>query len=127
MHSDENILSKNYDICIVGSGPAGSVEAFQISNKYKLNVLLLELGNDLEIENPLYGIDKINNQNTVNIGRSFQYGGSTNLWSGRAAPLDLVDLAKRGWIESSGWPLSYDELSEYYEYAFKILGINDQK
>ena len=121
MENDENIISKNYDVCIVGSGPAGIVQAFQLSKKYNISVLLLELGDNFESKGPLFGIDKINKKsnNFVNIGRSFQYGGSSNLWSGRIANLDLIDFEKREWIDYSGWPFGYKDLAKYYDDALK--------
>ena len=90
---------EKFDICVVGSGPAGSVLAVELSRKYKYSVLLIDVGLDKSIHHPYFGLDKINcGKHTYGIGRAFQFGGSSNLWSGKVSPLDEIDFIPRDWL-----------------------------
>jgi len=117
----ESIESK---VCVIGSGPAGGILAAQLAKK-KIDVLLLEAGADL----PDYGCESIANTNLfsdvadLRFGWSRQFGGSSNLWAGRAYPLEGIDFEKRSWVPDSGWPFAVDTLTPYYKKAAELLDI----
>ncbi|MBU0754713.1 MAG: GMC family oxidoreductase, partial [Planctomycetes bacterium] len=44
-------------------------------------------------------------------------GGASTTWSGLSSPLDPADFRVRGHVPNSGWPLSLDALTPFYEQA----------
>ena len=77
-------------VCIIGSGPAGTF-ASEILVKNGIDVLMIEEGNlkkncesEKFLDNTLVG-PKV----SYDYGFSKQIGGTSNLWSGRVAPLEL--------------------------------------
>lgn len=55
------------------------------------------------------------------MSRARYYGGSCNLWAGRSMQLTEADLAGRGWVPESGWPIPHSELAAYYAAAAGVL------
>ena len=102
--------NNNYEICVIGSGPAGSViTKFLLEKGHK--VLMIEFGGNENKQSNLFGINSIiNNGHTENLGRSFQYGGTSNKWSGRIVFPDEIDFDNRESFYKSYWPLKYSEL-----------------
>lgn len=107
------------DVCIVGGGPAGITVAMQFIDT-DLKVVILESG----------GLDEQADAQSLNQGantglpyydldetRYRGFGGASNLWAGWCRPLSAQDFESRSWVDTPGWPLSYDELAPYYEDA----------
>lgn len=111
-------------VCVVGSGPAGAVTAAALASA-GVDVLLLEAGS----ARPSHTVDStlgrvsVDGEADLRFAGSRQLGGATNLWSGRLAPLEPIDLERRDWVPYSGWPLSWNELESYYARAAEVLGI----
>ena len=55
--------------------------------------------------------------------RTFAFGGTTWMWSGWIRPFDPIDFQQRDWINHSGWPVAYDEVSAYFPRAAELLGL----
>jgi choline dehydrogenase-like flavoprotein len=113
------------DICVIGSGAAGITLARQLDGT-KARVLVLEAGGLEEpaSEHESFSIEHLGLPYTSPLptrGRSF--GGSTNLWVGRMATLDPIDLDERPWVPFSGWPLTYNELQPWIRKAADILDV----
>jgi choline dehydrogenase-like flavoprotein len=130
--------SLQFDVCIIGSGPAGITLARAISSS-GLRVCLLESGgyrlarecqdlNSGSVDSAGgYGEQFLRN------GRRRQFGGTANLWnhevrghSGRHiryVPLDKIDFERRDWVPESGWPFSRREIQPFYERAQQVCGI----
>jgi choline dehydrogenase-like flavoprotein len=112
----------HYDICIVGAGPAGiTVCAELIGSGFRICVL--ESGTETKME----FADSLRKVQAHGIGmlpdsRERILGGATHTWSGLCAPLDPVDFVTRGWPYHSGWPITWDELSPYYERSAERYG-----
>jgi choline dehydrogenase-like flavoprotein len=111
------------DICIVGSGAAGLAIATELLPT-RLSVVLVESGGR-EPEPPtqaLYdvAISGLPHPGSTQ-GRFRILGGSTTKWGGQALPLMPSDFEKREWVPHSGWPIVFEELSEYYERACRFL------
>lgn len=121
----EGLLDAACDVCIVGTGPAGSTLARELSGG-GLRVVLLESG----------GLDRMESADAldaiVNVGRprATQWavrnrivGGSSHTWGGRCAPFDTIDFEQRAWVPESGWPFQRDALDPYLERTAKYLGL----
>ncbi len=111
-------------VCVIGSGPAGGIVAAKLAEK-NVDVLLLEAGSDFPdySTETIAGTSLFSKVTDLRFGWSKQFGGSSNLWSGRSYPLEDIDLKERDWIPESGWPFAPEVLSAYYEEAADIIGV----
>ncbi len=128
----QNELKVKYDFVIIGSGPAGITLALELSKNNKINILLLEGGNQTRNtfnQNNLYSGEDIgryarNNQyDHLTYDRIRMFGGSSNLWGGQTRKFDIIDFKKRDWVNQSGWPISYNEMLDYYQRAIYYADI----
>ena len=114
------------DVCIIGAGAAGITIAQELASS-PLRVCLVE-GGGLEFEETSQALYKGENAGVpiaFEVGRLRFFGGSTNHWGGRCAPLDDIDFRRRDWVPHSGWPIGKAELDPYYARARKIAGFPD--
>lgn len=114
------------DLCIVGSGPAGSTIAREMSGT-GLRVTLLESGGfsrDPEAD-ALNAVDNVGYPRVADqwAVRNRIVGGSSHTWGGRCAPFDAIDLRPRPWIADSGWPIAVGSLAPYLERSSAYLGL----
>lgn len=114
------------DLCIIGAGAAGISIAAEFA-KSGQRVLLIESGG-FEFEGAtqsLYETDDsgISRQPTI-MQRLRMFGGSTNHWDGRCAPLDPIDFEQRDWIPYSGWPMTRAELDPFYVRAHAVCDLD---
>ena len=123
----KNIPESIYDICIVGSGPAGLTIASELADFGK-RIVVLESG---KMGKTRYAdtLREIKNTGEISIRPSSReriLGGASTTWSGLSAPLDQIDLENRPYLSyPSGWPLSLSDLTPYYrkasQYGFPSL------
>ncbi len=111
-----------YDLCIVGSGPAGLTVANELTQA-GLRICVLESG---QLKFTKHG-DILRQVKSAGIrikdySRERVLGGASTTWSGLASPLDPVDFQSRPFLRHSGWPISRDELLPYYEKATQDYG-----
>lgn len=110
-------LDGEFDVCVVGAGPAGLACAFDLHGR-GLKVALLEAGGArptpgepdvraAEIAHPEF-------HDPVDIVAASALGGSTHWWGGRSVPFDPVDFRS--------WPVGYDDLLPWWEKAGEFLG-----
>ena len=128
-----SIFNQLFDICIIGTGPSGSILLKELSKNKEKNICVIESGDfkikkeHLEInkgENPFLGNYPHENYAT-NFGRLRQIGGTSNVWAGWSSPLNKFDFKKRDWIENSGWPINYDEFTKYFFKAQDFLKLDE--
>jgi choline dehydrogenase-like flavoprotein len=114
------------DLCVIGAGAAGITIAQAFADS-RYRVCLIEAGGfDYEEETQaLYDGQSVGIPVGLDFGRLREFGGTTNHWSGRCAPLDEIDFAQRDWVPHSGWPLGPDELQPYYLRAAAVCGFPD--
>lgn len=116
----------NFDICIIGSGAAGITIANEFDNT-DYQVCILEAGGlqrDKKQEQDLYDMDIVGHPIDLEWSPRVRcYGGSTNAWFGRIAAHCDTDFATRPWVPNSGWPISKQEVSQYYSRAADVLKI----
>ena len=117
-------MLNNPDICIIGSGAAGSFLVNELKNS-DLSVVILEAGSFDPNSDISSFISKLNihKQNHLNYGFSKQIGGSTNLWAGRVAPLEEVDFQEKKLIPDSGWPVKLEEIIPFYNRVSDVMDL----
>lgn len=115
----------DFDLAIVGSGPAGITIADRLRNG-QLSVGLLDGGGfDPELRtqrlyrgenlgDPYYALDAC---------RYRLFGGSSNRWGGWCRPLDPIDFERRDWVPGSGWPIGSAQLEPFYADAAELLDL----
>lgn len=117
------------DLCIVGAGAAG-LDMARFFNAAKVSVVVVE-GGGLEFSQETQELHQF-----VSIGKDFrsratefnphlapsyrsesrirQFGGTTNIWSGKWKARVPDDFQEKLWIPHSGWPVGYNDLLPYY-------------
>ncbi|WP_143308722.1 FAD-dependent oxidoreductase, partial [Candidatus Entotheonella palauensis] len=116
-----------YDLCIVGSGPAGLTVANELAAS-GLRLCVLESG---QLKFTKHG-DTLRQVKSEGIrikdySRERILGGASTTWAGLASPLDPVDFRPRPFLRYSGWPISRDDLLPYYEKASRAYGFASLK
>lgn len=111
-----------YDVCIVGSGPAGMTVANELADT-GLRICILESG---QLRFTKHG-DTLRTVTSEGIpiksySRERVLGGASTTWSGLASPLDPIDFEPRPFLRYSGWPIARDTLLPYYERAVTGYG-----
>jgi len=113
------------DVCVVGSGPAGSTVAHELANS-GYSVCVVESGNDTPDENihALNALENVGHPIRKNfINRLRMLGGTSNLWAGRCMALAPADFEARPHVPGSGWPISYTEIAPYLTRAARVMGL----
>mgnify|MGYP006372730751 FL=1 len=116
-----------YDVCIVGSGPAGITLASELLDSDK-KVCVLESGGETKTPHA-DSLKRVINLGEVKIRKESReriFGGTSTTWGGGSSPLDGVDMILRDFmVHPSGWPFEVDFLSPYYKrcekYGFPSL------
>lgn len=103
-----------YDLCIVGSGPAGATLAAELAGA-GLRLVVLESG----LEAPTAWGDALRRSESEGIrikdySRERVLGGASSTWAGLSSPLDEIDFSTRDWIGSAGWPIARQEIQALY-------------
>jgi len=114
------------DLCIVGSGPAGTTIAREFAGS-ALQVLIVESGGweETPANQALYDVENagVARATPQNLVRNRVIGGSSHTWSGRCISFDDVDFENRAWIPHSGWPISLKDVRPFLDRSRKYLGI----
>jgi len=127
---NENI---EYDVCVVGSGPAGCALAQQLLSE-GLSVLMLESGpslTDVDGMQRAFHLDAYESSGAINYpiqgSRVRALGGTSNIWTGRCPRLLPSDFAGNPLSPAGGWPISYSTLLPYYQQAEKLLRVSGEE
>lgn len=59
------------------------------------------------------------------VSRVRQFGGTSNVWTGKWKYLQPSDFEPRPWVEHSGWPIAFTDLLDHYRSAAKDYGFGD--
>lgn len=114
------------DLCIIGSGPAGSTIAQELKDT-KLRITLLESGGltrsaDADALNEIENVGRPRASDQWSV-RNRILGGSSHTWGGRCAGFDEIDFKQRPWIPNSGWPIEIKDLEPYLDRGARHLGL----
>ena len=119
MLANENSKNLNFDIVIIGAGPAGITLSLQF-NKTDLKIALVESGERYFSESSQeYYQGKVEGDFPRNLdeARLSMFGGTTGHWGGSCRSLDKHDFLK--------WPIKKKDLDEYSSETAKILKIKN--
>jgi len=112
-----------FDVCLIGSGPAGITLANELGAR-GLSVLLLEAGGahydeasqamfEAEVIGPL--------KFPLDVGRLRYLGGTANHWGGFCQPLEAIDFEQKVPGIDTEWPIRRKHLDPYLPRAEQIL------
>lgn len=119
----ESVIEGN--LCILGAGAAGLAIAMEFAGT-KDKIILVESGG-LEFDQKTQSL--YDGEDDIGLGdmRTRFFGGSTNCWGGRCAPLNSSDFKVKEWVPHSGWPITRDTLDPFYERACDLLELGPYK
>lgn len=108
------------DVCIVGAGPSGITLALELVNA-GFHVVIAEAGDGHPGKTPpdffQSGVFDADSHPPIDRFRDSCFGGTTWSWPGRCIPFDRIDFEKRDFVPTGGWPITYQDLAEYYSQA----------
>jgi choline dehydrogenase-like flavoprotein len=106
-----------FDVCVVGSGPAGATLAKELAGS-GLSVAVLESGRRRPTRHA-DGLRAIEAEGLPikSYSRERVLGGTSTTWAGLSSPLDAVDLGARDALSLPAWPLSTADLAPFYAAA----------
>lgn len=114
-----------YDICIVGTGPAGVMLALKLESAGKM-IALLEGGDKVYSQTSqdlykgsIFG-DPYPDLDTI---RLRFHGGSSNCWGGWCRHLDEEDFQPKSANPLTEWPIRKSDLDPYLKDASDFLGV----
>jgi choline dehydrogenase-like flavoprotein len=124
----QTATNRKYDVCIVGTGPAGITLARKLS-KFGKKVVLLEAGglDYSEESQDFYDCESVGHDGWPKFTRLRYFGGTSNHWSGRCRPFDSSDFDVRKINGLPGWPIRYTAIKPYLKEAMEILDLNTGK
>jgi len=122
--------SEPYDVCVIGSGPAGTILGTSLAER-NIRTLILESGTNLFrwlLDRRLRFLARYeftgNTEYPLKNTRARTLGGTSNFWTGRCTRFHVSDLEPNPYTpEGNPWPITYDELDPYYEMAEHSLRV----
>ena len=114
-----------FDICVVGSGPAGVTLARRLAAR-GLSVGVFEAGGleqTADSQSLYQGTTAGQPYYPLDGARLRYFGGSSNHWGGWTRPLDAYDFEPKAHHPLSGWPITKADLDPYAAEAGAILDL----
>lgn len=111
------------DIAIIGGGPAGLCVAAHLSR----DCIVIEsgtIGTDIRTHHVFHSVNT-GEPSKIDAVRVRGIGGASLRWTGRCIPLDPYDFENRPWISATGWPIGYEELSQWSVKAARLMELPD--
>lgn len=130
------------DVCVVGTGPAGA-EAIDYLRRHGLDAVVAE-GGRMDFDKTTQELTRSqstghtvrepdpNDKLTPYLapefrgeGRLRQFGGNSNIWTGKWREFEALDFKARAHVPDSGWPLTFEELLPLYREIEKEYDFGD--
>lgn len=111
----DNATKRTFDICVVGSGPAGMAAAVSLSQRGR-SVLLVDAGDTTPTSGPAANLSSQKTHAPLVETNCRALGGTGWMWGGRIMP-----LLKRDFVQMK-WPVSYESYAAYLDQAAEFLG-----
>ncbi|ANY82221.1 hypothetical protein BB934_28205 (plasmid) [Microvirga ossetica] len=122
-----NQINRCASVCIIGAGIAGLLIAVRLARAGQ-RVIVVESGIE-GFEARIQELNKIDDPagyyKRALSGRNREFGGNSKYWGGRLIHPSQNDTIDRPYISSSGWPISFDELTSYQREIEKIFDLDD--
>jgi choline dehydrogenase-like flavoprotein len=123
-----------FDVCIVGSGPAGTILGKSLVEN-GVKTLILESGSglfkwltDSRLQNLAAYEFTGDTDYPLTKTKARLLGGNSSFWTGRCERLHPSDFEKHPYTpEENPWPITYSELEPYYEKAELTLCVRGEK
>ena len=125
--TDQPIRDGDYEVCVVGAGPAGLTLALELAERGR-RVCVLEAGGEsyvADAQQLLDGTVEGDPYPPLRSTRMSGLGGSTRVWAGWCRPLDPMDFEASDTFPRPGWPFDLDHLLPYYRRAHEACGLAD--
>ena len=113
------------DVCIVGSGAAGTTAALRLRERGRSVLLIESAGADPDPTTSTLSEVEAADLPIGPEARTRTLGGTTSVWWGCSGLLSEMDFARRPWLDVPGWPIERSGLMPYYVQACRVLGIPD--
>ena len=113
------VLGNNFNVIIIGSGPAGISSALKFEEK-KIKILMLEAGSDsFSQKSQEYYVSKIFGDEVTDLSSSRlrQFGGTGGIWGGWSKPMETYNLSR--------WGIDYNQINKHKNQTCSILNINN--
>ncbi|MEZ4656264.1 MAG: GMC family oxidoreductase [Caldilineaceae bacterium] len=122
--------SPYYDVCIIGSGPAGATLGQRLVDQ-GLRTVILESGFLLtkdKVDPRLQQMETYRSVGPINYPltatRVRAIGGTSNIWTGRCTRLHPIDFEPNAYTPAGAeWPMRYAEFEPYYAQAEQTLRV----
>lgn len=119
-----------YDVCIVGSGPAGTLLGSKLASR-GARVLILESGRGLVgwmTDQRIRSLARYEFTGDTDYPRSRTtsrlVGGNSNFWTGRCERFHPSDFEPHPYTPPQNpWPIGYADLDPYYDQAERLLRV----
>lgn len=129
-------------VVVIGSGIAGSEVATYLA-RHGREVVLLESGRDqfdpsIQALNDVTFLGKRHRELNPDsyyhrylppelrgVSRVRQFGGTSNVWTGKWKYMQPSDFEGRHWVANSHWPIGFTDLLDHYRSAAKDYGFGD--
>lgn len=112
-----------YDVCLIGSGPAGITLATELGARGR-SVLLLEAGGTQydEVSQAMFQGEVVGPLKfPLDVGRLRYFGGAGNHWGGFCQPLEAIDFEQKVPGVDTAWPIKRKDIDPFLPRAEAIL------
>lgn len=127
----EDLPGEDVDVCIIGSGPAGTTLGLDLAAA-GVRTIILESGYHAA-GRP--GAERLNELERYVSAGSAEYpvlstrartvGGTSSMWTGRCSRLHPIDFERNAYTPSgAGWPIAYTDIEPYYARAETTLRVH---